>query len=149
MPISGLVTARGAVPRMRIAYRVSNHPPIITTNTVTTTQVGKTNPPHTPLVITKNMNTQKLPLAFASIVTVVALPSCEPSLQGSLASRGVMSNQELGYRQNSRVDTVQEVQTRSAVRGDQYESATHGLNMLNGVLGGLNSARNNTQYLTR
>jgi hypothetical protein len=95
------------------------------------------------------MKTKILSLAFASLATVLAFTPCEPSLQGSVASRGVMSDRELHHRQNSRVDTVQEVQTRSAVRGDQYESATHPLNMANGVLGGLNSIRNNASYLTR
>jgi hypothetical protein len=95
------------------------------------------------------MKTHTIPLVLASIISVLALPSCEPSLQGSLASRGVMSDRELHHRQNSRADTIQEVQTRSAVRGDQYESATHPLNMANGVLGGLNGIRNNAEWLTR
>lgn len=95
------------------------------------------------------MRVSTLPIVIASMVTILALPSCEPSLQGSLASRGVMSDRELHHRQNSRVDTVQEVQTRSAVRGDQYESVTHPLNMANGVLGGLNGIRNNAEWLTR
>ncbi len=95
------------------------------------------------------MKKQTLPLVLASIVTVLALPSCEPSLNGSLASRDVMSDRELHHRGNSRRDTVEEVQTRSAVRGDQYESATHPLNMANGVLGGLNGIRNNAEWLTR
>ena len=60
-----------------------------------------------------------------------------------------MSDNELHYRGNSRRDTVEEVHTRSAVRGDQYESATHPLNMANGILGGLNGVRNNAEWLTR
>jgi len=86
---------------------------------------------------------------MASFLVLFLLPSCEPSLQGSLAGRGTMSDRELHYRGNSRRDTVQEVQTRSAVRGDQYESVTHPLNMLDGVLGGASRIRNQGQYLFR
>lgn len=95
------------------------------------------------------MKKQTLLTAAVCLTAAFSLNSCEPSLNNSLSSRGGMSDQALHSRSNSRIDTIEETQTRSAVRNDQYESVTHPLNMANGVLGGLNGIRNNAQYLGR
>lgn len=94
------------------------------------------------------MNSTVSALAF-SLITLTIIPSCEPSLAASRANRGVMSDRELRYRGNDRVDTIQEAQTRSVTRQDQRESYMQPLNVVNDIVGGANNLRNGVSWLTR
>ncbi len=82
-----------------------------------------------------------------------ALPSCEPSLATAQADRDRPSNMitdaQRRQRGAQRADTIEEVHTRRHIRADQRESATHGINTVGDVLGGLNRVRWLGESLTR